>query len=70
MVHATGRGERGGWSFRRLQKPCQTTLGIFPRLNVPTGTVADLASAPRGAQAFQRWPEQGKLVQYTDADRA
>ena len=37
-LDATGRG---GWSLRRLQKPCQTAFRIFPRLNVPKGTVAD-----------------------------
>ena len=49
-IHAIGREERGGWSLRKLQKPCQTTLGILPRLNVPGGTVADfLLSA-------EEWP--------------
>ena len=41
VVHAMACCQRGGWSFRRLQKPCQTALGILPRLNVPGGTVAD-----------------------------
>ena len=41
-MHALLRGERGGGSFRRLQKPCQTALGILLRLTVPGGTVADL----------------------------
>ena len=36
--YATGGG---GGSLRRLQKPCQTEFGIFPRLNVPGGAVAD-----------------------------
>ena len=36
MQHCAGRG-RGG-PLRRLQKPCQTALGILPRLNVPRGT--------------------------------
>ena len=40
-VHASKRVERGGWSLGRLQKPCQTVLGILPRLNVPRDTVAD-----------------------------
>ena len=34
-MHATLRVERGGWSLRRLQKPCQTALGSLPHLNVP-----------------------------------
>ena len=28
-------------AFRRLQKPCQTALGLLARLSVPGGTVAD-----------------------------
>ena len=44
-MHATLRVERGGWSLRRLQKPCQTAIGIPPRLNVPGSTVADIVTA-------------------------
>ena len=40
-IHAALRWERQGGPLRRLQKPCQTALGILPRLNVPRGTVAD-----------------------------
>ena len=36
MQHCAGR-ERGG-PLRRLQKPCQTALGILPRLNVRRDT--------------------------------
>ena len=37
-----GRMLPGGWgSLKKLQRPCQTALGILPRLNVPGGTVAD-----------------------------
>ena len=32
----------GGGPLRRLQKSCQTALGVLLRLNVPGGTVADL----------------------------
>eukprot|EP00959_Pyramimonas_sp_CCMP1952_P205870 4305337-Pyramimonas_sp.AAC.1 len=39
-MHAIGRVERGG-GLRRLQKPCQTALGILARLDVSGGTVAD-----------------------------
>ena len=43
VVQAAGCGPEGvGESFRRLQKTCQTALGILPRLNVSGGTVADL----------------------------
>ena len=41
VVQSKLREERGGGSLRRLQKPCQTALGILPRLNVPRGTVAN-----------------------------
>ena len=41
VVHAGGRCRRGRWPLRKLQRPCQTALGILPRLNVPGGTVAD-----------------------------
>ena len=40
-MHARGCRPGGGGSLRRLQKPCQTALGILARLNVPGGTVAD-----------------------------
>ena len=44
-MRAVKRGPEGGGSLRRLQKPCQTALGILPRLNVPGGTVADLLTS-------------------------
>ena len=60
-MHATfaSRGVGGG-SLRRLQKPCQTALGIFPRLIVPGGAVADwdVASEHRG---WGRLPGRGRL---------
>ena len=41
VMHARLRDERGV-PLRRLQKPCQTALGILARLNVLGGTVADI----------------------------
>ena len=41
MVSQRGARSGGAGPLRRLQKPCQTALGILPRLNVPGGTVAD-----------------------------
>ena len=37
-VHAKLREPGTAGSLRRLQKPCQTALGILPRLNVRRGT--------------------------------
>ena len=34
-MHAAGCERERGGSLRRLQKPCQTALGILARLNVP-----------------------------------
>ena len=36
--------ERGGGPLKRIQKHCQTALGILPRFNVPGGMVADHAA--------------------------
>ena len=35
VVQLPIRAPEGGGALRRLQKPCQTALGILPRLNVP-----------------------------------
>ena len=55
---ASGRGGdacdsqrvEGGVALRRLQNPCQTALGILPRLNVPGGTVADIVRSQARAR--------------------
>ena len=48
--------DRRGGALRRLQKSCQTALGIFPRLNVPGGTVAD--SQRRRTRVEERQEEE------------
>ena len=41
VVFARVCGSEAGGPLRKRHKPCQTALGIPPRLNVPGGTVAD-----------------------------